>query len=378
MSLRFIHPYIASTELDSVRHAIESGHTWGDGPFTLSAAQRLTDMLDAAHVAVVTSGTDAAELAGIVAEFGPGDEVIVPSYQFPSAGLSVALRGATPVFVDVDPRTGNIDVTHAEAAVTPNTRAITFVNYAGVNADTRAIRHIADTHDLIVIEDNCHALGGSADGEPMGRCGDLVLHSFQAHKNISCGEGGALVVNNPAYVERTEIAREKGTNRHRFLRGEVDRYTWVDLGSNYLPSDVQGAMLDSQLADYNIIQDRRMSAWRSLNAGLTDWATNSGVEIMDAGPGNDHTAHLFYLLLPDQLRQRAFIDHLAAHGVPSATHFQPLHSADAGERFGRTFDSGENATAFASRIVRLPMHANLTADDIDLMIDSVTSYEVGN
>jgi dTDP-4-amino-4,6-dideoxygalactose transaminase len=378
MSLRFTHPYIASTELDAVRRAIESGHTWGDGPFTLSAAKRLTEMLDAAHVAIVTSGTDAAELAGIVADFGPGDEVIVPSYQFPSAGLSVALRGATPVFVDVDPRTGNINVDHAEAAITPNTRGITFVSYAGVNADTRAIRRIADAHDLIVIEDNCHSLGGTAGGEPMGRCGDLVLHSFQAHKNISCGEGGALVVNNPAYIERTEIAREKGTNRHRFLRGEVDRYTWVDLGSNYLPSDVQGAMLDAQLADYDIIQARRMSAWDSLNDGIAAWAENSGVEVMDAGTGNNHTAHLFYALLPDQQRQRAFIDHLAARGVPSATHFQPLHSADAGERFGRSFDSGENATSFASRIVRLPMHANLTATDIELIVDSVTSFEVGN
>ena len=164
--------------MDAVRRAIESGHTWGDGPFTLSAATRLTEMLDASHVAIVTSGTDAAELAGIVADFGPGDDVIVPSYQFPSAGLSVALRGATPVFVDVDPRTGNINVDQAEAAITPNTRGITFVSYAGVNADTRAIRRIADAHDLIVIEDNCHSLGGTSDGEPMGRCGDLVLHSF--------------------------------------------------------------------------------------------------------------------------------------------------------------------------------------------------------
>jgi dTDP-4-amino-4,6-dideoxygalactose transaminase len=186
------------------------------------------------------------------------------------------------------------------------------------------------------------------------------------------------VVNNPAYVERTEIAREKGTNRHQFLRGEVDRYTWVDLGSNYLPSDVQGAMLDAQLADYDIIQDRRMSAWGSLNAGIAEWAENSGVEIMDAGAGNNHTAHLFYVLLPDQTRQRAFIDHLAARGVPSATHFQPLHTADAGERFGRSFDSGEHATSFASRIVRLPMHANLTVTDIDLIVDSVTSFEVAN
>ena len=378
MSLRFTHPYIASSELDAVRRAIESGHTGGDGPFTLSAARRLTDMLDAAHVAIVTSGTDAAELAGIVADFGPGDEVIVPSYQFPSAGLSVALRGATPVFVDVDPRTGNIDVAQAEAAITPNTRAVTFVNYAGVSADTRAIRRIADTHDLIVIEDNCHSLGGDANGEPMGRCGDLVLHSFQASKNISCGEGGALVVNNPAYIERTEIAREKGTNRHRFLRGEVDRYTWVDLGSNYLPSDIQGAMIDAQLADYDIIQVRRMSAWSSIDDGISDWANNSGLEIMSAGEGNNHTTHLFYVLLPDQPRQRAFIDHLAARNVPSATHFQPLHTSEAGERLGRSFDSGNNATSFASRIVRLPMHANLTALDIDLIVDSVTSFVVGH
>lgn len=378
MSLRFTHPYIASTEMDAVRRAIESGHTWGDGPFTLSAAKRLTDMLGAAHVAVVSSGTDAAELAGILADFGPGDEVIVPSYQFPSAGLSVVLRGATPVFVDVDPRTGNIDVTHAEAAVTPNTRGVTFVNYAGVSADTSSIRRIADANDLIVIEDNCHALGGDTNGKPIGRCGDFVLHSFHATKNISCGEGGALVVNNPAFIERAEIVREKGTNRHRFLRGEVDRYTWVDLGSNYLPSDVQGAMLDAQLADYDIIHDRRMSAWGSIHNGIAAWAENSGVELMNPGAGNNHTAHLFYVLLPDPTRQRALIDHLAARGVPSATHFQPLHTAEAGERFGRSFDSGEHATSFASRIVRLPMHANLTADDIELIVDSVTSFEVAN
>jgi len=378
MSLRFTHPYIASSELDAVRRAIESGHTWGDGPFTLSAAKRLAEMLDAAHVAIVTSGTDAAELAGIVADFGPGDEVIVPSYQFPSAGLSVALRGATPVFVDVDPRTGNIDVSQAEAAVTPNTRAITFVNYAGVTADTRAIRRIADAHDLIVIEDNCHSLGGTADGEPMGRDSDLVLYSFHSSKNISCGEGGALVVNNPRFVERAEIAREKGTNRHRFLRGEVDRYTWVDLGSNYLPSDVQGAMLDAQLADYDIIHDRRMSAWGLLNDGLADWANNAGVDVMDAGEGNNHTAHLFYVLMPDQTQQRALLEHLGARGVPSATHYQPLHSAEAGERFGRTVGSCARATSFASRILRLPIHSNLSATDIELIVDSVTSFEVAN
>jgi dTDP-4-amino-4,6-dideoxygalactose transaminase len=376
MPLRFTHPYISSSELDSVRRAIESGVTGGDGPFTVSAALRLTKMLDAAHVAIVTSGTDAAELAGIVADFGTGDEVIVPSYQFPSAGLSVALRGATPVFVDVDPRTGNIDIEQARAAVTVNTRAITFVSYAGVSADTVAIRQIADEHDLIVIEDNCHSLGGTHAGEPMGRCGDLVLHSFHASKNISCGEGGALVVNNPKFTERTEIAREKGTNRNRFLRGEVDRYTWVDLGSNYLPSDVQGAMLDSQLADYDIIQHRRMSAWASIDDGIREWAANSGVSVMDAGVGNNHTAHLFYVLMPNQLQQRALIEHLASHDVPAATHFQPLHSSEAGERLGRSFDSGANATEFASRIVRLPMHANLEPADVELIIDSVTSFEV--
>jgi len=378
MNLRFTHPYIASTEMDSVRRAIESGHTWGDGPFTISAANRLTTMLGAAHVAIVTSGTDAAELAGIVADFGPGDEVIVPSYQFPSAGLSVALRGATPVFVDVDPRTGNIDVAQAKAAVTPNTRAITFVNYAGVCADTREIRRIADAHDLIVIEDNCHSLGGTADGEPMGRDSDLVLHSFHATKNISCGEGGALVVNNPKFVERTEIAREKGTNRHRFLRGEVDRYTWVDLGSNYLPSDVQGAMLDAQLADYEIIQGKRMSAWASLHSGISDWAINYGVEIMDPGTNNNHTAHLFYVLMPDQSSQRGLLEHLGARSVPSATHYQPLHSSEAGERFGRTVGTCDNATAFASRIVRLPIHSNLTSADIDLIVDSVNSFVVAH
>lgn len=378
MNLRFTHPYIASTELDSVRRAIESGHTWGDGPFTFSAAKRLTDMLDAAHVAIVSSGTDAAELAGIVADFGPGDEVIVPSFQFPSAGLSVALRGATPVFVDVDPRTGNIDVVQAEAAVTNNTRAITFVNYAGVGADIRAIRRIADAHDLVIIEDNCHGLGGEVDGEPLGRDSDLVLHSFHASKNISCGEGGALVVNNPAFIERTEIAREKGTNRHRFLRGEVDRYTWVDLGSSYLPSDVQGAMLDAQLVDFDVIQQRRMSAWGSLRDGVSEWANNSGVDVMDAGLGNNHTAHIFYVLMPDQTRQRALLEHLGARGVPSATHYQPLHSAEAGERFGRTVGSCENSTSFASRILRLPIHSNLSAADIELIVDSVTSFEVAN
>lgn len=376
MTIRFTHPYISSTELDSVRRAIESGLIGGDGPFTLSAASRLTTMLDADHVAIVPSGTDAAELAGIVADFGPGDEVIVPSFQFPSAGLSIALRGAIPVFVDVDLRNGNIDVEQARAAVTARTRAITFVNYAGVSADTVAIRQIADQHDLIVIEDNCHSLGGAVAGEPMGHCGDLVLHSFQASKNISCGEGGALVVNNPNFTERTEIAREKGTNRNRFLRGEVDRYTWVDLGSNYLPSDVQGAMLDSQLADYDIIQRRRMSAWASINEGISEWAANAGISVMDAGVGNNHTAHLFYVLMPNQVHQRALIEHLSAHGVPSATHFQPLHSSEAGERLGRAFDSGENATAFASRIVRLPMHANLEPADVDLIVDSVTSFEV--
>lgn len=374
MNLRFTHPYLASTELDSVRRAIESGHTWGDGPFTKSATARLSEMYGGSHVSVVTSGTAAAEIAALVCDLEPDDEVIVPSYQFPSAGLSVALRGATPVFVDVDPRTGNIDVEQAEAAVTSRTRAITFVNYAGIAADSAQIRAIADRHDLLTIEDNCHSLGGVADGEPMGRTSDLVLHSFHASKNIASGEGGAIVANNPAFVERIEIAREKGTNRHRFLRGEVDRYTWVDLGSSYLPSDVQAAMLDAQLADYDIIHERRTAAWNGYSNGLTDWATKFGIDLMEAGPNDNHTAHIFYVLMPGREQQRALIDYLGSHGVPSATHFQPLHSAEAGERFGRTFGSCANSEEFSSRIVRLPMHANLSSADVELIVDATTSF----
>jgi dTDP-4-amino-4,6-dideoxygalactose transaminase len=376
MNLRFTHPYIASMEMDSVRRAIESGHTWGDGPFTKSATARLKDMFGGAHVSVVSSATDAAELAAIVAGFQAGDEVIVPAYQFPSAGLSVALRGAIPVFVDVDPLNGNIDLAAAEAAITSRTRAITFVNYAGIGADAEAIRRIADRHGILVIEDNCHSLGGTANGEPMGRNADFVLQSFHASKNISCGEGGAIVVNNPAFVERVEIAREKGTNRHRFLRGEVDRYTWVDLGSSYLPSDVQGAMLDAQLADFDVIQHKRMSAWSSMSDGIADWAANSGIHVMNPPQGDNHTAHILYMLMPDQAGQRQMLDHLAERGVPAVTHYQPLHSSEAGEKFGRTSGSCENATAFASRIVRLPIHSNLSSTDIELIVDSVNSFDV--
>jgi dTDP-4-amino-4,6-dideoxygalactose transaminase len=186
------------------------------------------------------------------------------------------------------------------------------------------------------------------------------------------------VVNNPAFVERVEIAREKGTNRHRFLRGEVDRYTWVDLGSSYLPSDVQGAMLDAQLADFDVIQHKRMSAWSSMADGIADWAANSGIHVMDPPAGDNHTAHILYMLMPDQARQRQMLDHLAGRGVPAVTHYQPLHSSEAGEKFGRTFGSCENATSFASRIVRLPIHSNLSPTDIELIVDSVNSFDVAD
>ncbi len=305
---------------------------------------------------------------------GPGDEVIVPSFTFTSTATAVAIRGAVPVFVDIDPVTLNVDPALVEAAITANTRAIFVVHYGGIAADMPALLSIARRHGLEVVEDNAHALGASLDGKHLGTFGALATQSWHATKNIACGEGGALLINDSSLLERAEVIREKGTNRAHFLRGAIDKYTWVDQGSSYLPSDLLAAVLMAQLERFEEIQSLRHRVWNRYSSDLQDWAIQHGVGTMSVRPGVSHPAHMFYLMMPSPKDQAGLITHLAKQDIVAVFHYQPLDSAPAGLELGYTPEPCGVTADAAARLVRLPLHGGLTDGDLDRVLSAVTSY----
>lgn len=363
----FNRPFLAPREREYVARALESGHTSGDGEFTRRACDLIAALTGAGPVLLTTSCTHALEMTALLLDLRPGDEVIMPSFTFVSTANAYVLRGAVPVFVDCRPDTLNLDETAVEAAVTTRTRAIVVVHYGGVACEMDAINKVADRHGIAVIEDNAHGLGGAYDGRPLGSLGAMATQSFHATKNVSCGEGGALIVNDDRLRDRAEILREKGTDRSRFFRGQVDKYRWMDLGSSYLPSDLLAAALTAQLEAFDEIQRRRRAVWDTYDTALRGR--------MVVPPGVDHPAHLYYLLMPDRAGQQGLIGHLRAHGVQAAFHYQPLHSAPAGQRYGRTGPGGCPVTTdVADRLVRLPLHAGMTPADADRVVDAVRSF----
>ncbi|GAA2882529.1 dTDP-4-amino-4,6-dideoxygalactose transaminase [Streptosporangium fragile] len=376
-TIPFNRTHVSGNELDYLAQAVRQGSTSGDGPFTARAAGLLRDITGARHVLLTTSCTHALEMSGILLDLRPGDEVIVPSFTFMSTANAYALRGAVPVFADCRPDTLNLDERLLEAAVTDRTRAVVVVHYAGVACEMDAITEICDRYGLALVEDNAHGLGGSYRGRPLGSFGRMAAQSFHETKNVQCGEGGALLLNDADLGARAEIIREKGTDRGRFFRGQVDKYRWVDIGSSYLPSDVLAAQLTSQLEDFDAIQLRRHAAWRAYHEGLADWAARNGVARPTVPDGCEHPAHLYYLLLPDLGNRQAFIRHLAARGVQAAFHYQPLHSAPAGVRLGRVAPGGCPVTEeVADRLVRLPLFADLDEAGVARVIEAVLAYEV--
>ncbi len=376
-TIPFSRTYVAENEIGYLAEAVRQGSTCGDGPFTRRAARLLADITGAGHVLLTTSCTHALEMAAILLDLRPGDEVVMPSFTFMSAANACALRGAVPVFADCRPDTLNLDERLVEAAITPRTRAIMVMHYAGVACEMDAIGDLAERHGLAVIEDNAHGLGGFHHGRPLGSFGVMATQSFHQTKNVQCGEGGALLLNDAALVDRAEIIREKGTDRGRFFRGQVDKYRWMDIGSSYLPSDVLAAQLTAQLEAFEEIQASRHAVWYAYHEGLADWAEENGVARPGVPEGCRHTAHLYYLLMPDLERRQAFIAHLAERGVQAAFHYQPLHCAPAGVRYGRTAPGGCPVTEqVADRLVRLPLFAGLGEQDAGAVLDAVRSFRV--
>ncbi len=359
----FNRPGLAGNELRYIAEAVERGHLSGDGAFTARCHRLLEETLGVAKALLTTSCTHALELAALLLETGPGDEVIVPSFTFVSSINAFVLRGARPVFADVRPDTLNLDEEALEALVTPRTKAVVVVHYAGVGAEMDRILAVARRHGVAVVEDNAHGLFGNYRGRPLGTFGELATLSFHETKNLSCGEGGALLINDPRYVERAEIIREKGTNRSRFFRGEVDKYTWVDVGSSYLPSEILAAFLWAQLEVRESIQARRRRVWEYYRQHLEGLPAMHGLRLPVVPAHCEQPYHMFYLLLPSETRRQELIAHLKTRGILSVFHYVPLHLSEMGARFGGKPGDCPVTEDVSRRLLRLPFYNELTEAD---------------
>jgi dTDP-4-amino-4,6-dideoxygalactose transaminase len=369
----FTRPGVLDTGIAYVREAFAGGKLSGDGPFCRRAEKLLDAALGTQRTLLTTSCTHALEMSALLLDLKAGDEVIIPAFTFVSTVNAFALRGATPVFADIRPDTMNLDETKLEALVTPRTKAIVPVHYAGVGCELDAIEAIAKPHGIAIIEDNAHGLFGHYRGKPLGTFGALATQSFHDTKNFTCGEGGALLVNDPALVERAEILREKGTNRSRFFRGQVDKYTWVDLGSSYVLSDILGALLLGQLEAREAIQGHRAKVWNRYAAELADVATARGWRLPHVPAHCEQTFHMFYLLLPAAQRP-AFIEHLKARGASAVFHYQPLHLSPMGLSYGGKAGMCPVTERVADELIRLPLYNDLSDADQSVVIDAVRSF----
>ena len=361
-------------ELSYIAQAVADGHVSGNGPFTRRAESLLEQGHGTGRSLLTTSCTHALELAARLLNLRAGDEVIVPSYTFVSTAAAFMLHGGTPVFVDVRDDTLNLDPGLVEAAITERTRAICIVHYAGVGATPNTFRDIADRHGLMLIEDNAHGLYGTWRGQTLGTFGQLSTLSFHETKNITCGEGGALHINSAELVERAEILREKGTDRSRFLRGQIDKYTWVDLGSSWVMSDLLAGVLVGQLERIDEIQQRRHAIWNRYRQHLSDWAAAGGFRSPVIPDGADHTAHMYHLRFDSLGTRTRFIDHMRAQGVMVVFHYQPLHLSTVGEQLGGRLGDCPVSEDAGSTLVRLPLYIGLADHQVDHIVESVTSF----
>lgn len=355
--------------------AVANGHISGDGPFTKKTHTLLERELQVAKALLTTSCTHALELAALLLDIQPGDEVIVPSFTFVSTINAFVLRGAWPVFVDIRPDTLNLDEQQLERLITPRTRAILPVHYAGVGCEMDAIMALANRHGVAVVEDNAHGLFGKYKGKYLGTFGSMATQSFHETKNFTCGEGGALLINDPRYVERAEIIREKGTNRSRFFRGQVDKYTWVDVGSSYLASDLLAAFLYAQLEARDKIQAKRQRIWERYNTHLMEWATEHDVRLPIIPPHCEQSYHMFYLLMPSLEARSALIAHLKAHGILSVFHYLPLSTSDMGQRFDGKPGDCPVTERVSDRLLRLPFYNDLTEEEQEHVIEVMRAFD---
>lgn len=372
-NILFSVPFRAPSAAANLTSVINSDHVHGDGPFTASATEKLLALTGSHNVLLTTSGTAALEMAIRLLGIGPGDEVIVPSFTFSSGAASVVAAGGIPVFVDIEGDTGNIDPVLVEAAITPQTKAISVMHYGGVPVDMDAIMAVSRKHNIPVIEDNAHGLAVNSKYGRLGTIGAVGIQSFHDTKNVHCGEGGAVLINDPALVESAEIMREKGTNRSKFLRGQVDKYTWVEWGSSFLPSELNAAVLDAQLDEFNTIQEKRFAIWNTYKTELAEWAHEHSATLMSP-PEGVHAAHLFYVLMPDQDKRDALLTHLRAHGVFGTFHYVPLHSSPAGIKYGRVHGSMKKTDSFSRRLARLPLWTGMSEGLIIRVIEEVKAF----
>jgi dTDP-4-amino-4,6-dideoxygalactose transaminase len=369
--IKFNQPTLAGREASYLRQVLERGHLSGNGPFSQRCQALLSAALGGARVLLTHSCTAALEMAALLADIGPGDEVIMPSFTFTSTANAFVLRGAVPVFVDIRADTRNLDERLIEAAITPRTRAICAVHYAGVGCDMDAINDIAARHGLTVIEDAAQALHATWRARPLGSFGRFAALSFHETKNLISGEGGALVINDPADALRAEIIWEKGTNRAQFYRGEVSKYTWVDLGSSFLPGELTAAFLLAQLEEGAAITERRLALWNRYHAGLAGLEARGRLVRPVVPQAAGHNAHIYAILAPDAAQRDGLIRRLAELGANTVIHYVPLHSAPAGLRFGRTPAPMPVTDDVAARLIRLPMHPTLDAEGVERVIGAL-------
>lgn len=368
-----IPPYIG-TEDNYIKQAIMSRKICGDGEFTKKCNAKLEEITKAKKALITTSGTSALEMAALLADIQPGDEVIMPSYTFVSTANAFVLRGAKIVFVDIRPDTMNIDEKLIEAAVTEKTKAIVPVHYGGVSCEMDTICDIAKRHNLVVIEDAAQGVMSFYKGRALGSIGDFGCYSFHETKNYSMGEGGAVLINHSEDVERAEIIREKGTNRSKFFRGQVDKYTWVDVGSSYLQSELNCAYLYAQIENPDIINNDRLNSWNTYYEMLKPLADKGCIELPFIPEGCTHNAHMFYIKTKDLAERTRLIAYLKQNGIGAVFHYIPLHSSPAGKQFGTFFGEDRYTTKESERLLRLPMYYGLENADIEKVINKIKEF----
>lgn len=370
----FNRPVVVGRELEYIRAAVDAMHTSGDGDFTRRVARLLREELGAAEVLLTPSCTDALEMCALLLDLGPGDSFVVPSFAFVSTANAFALRGARPIFVDIRPDTLNLDEAALESALGPDTRAVVALHYNGVGCEMERIVALARSRDVEVVEDNAHGLFAALDGRPLGTFAPLATLSFHETKNFSCGEGGALVVNEPRLVERAEHVRDKGTNRQALFRGQVDKYTWVDLGSSFVLSDILAAFLCAQLEQRERVQSTRAAIWQRYDDALRGSVERHGVRLPTVPERCRQGYHMYYLLLPDLDTRQALIEHLRGRGIHAVFHYTPLHLSRVGQRYGGRAGQCPVTERVSDTLLRLPFYLDLSRPDQERVIEEVLGF----
>ena len=369
----FNRPCIVGNELQYMAQAIQNKHISGDGDFTKKCNSFLEREIGVSKALLTTNCTHALEMSALLLNIQPGDEVIVPSFTFVSTVNAFVLRGAHPVFIDCRPDTLNMDESKLERLITKKTKAIVPVHYAGVGCEMDSIMQIAANYHIPVVEDNAHGLFGKYKNKNLGTFGVMATQIFHETKNITSGEGGALLINDPKYIEEAEIIREKGTNRSRFFRGQVDKYSWVKVGSSYLPSDILAAFLYAQLEQWKLIQSKRKYIWEFYNQNLRKWAESNGVRLPIIPPHCDQPYHMFYMLLPDLEKRQALIARLKENDIQAVFHYLPLHLSDMGIKFGGKSGDCPVTEKISDQLLRLPMYVDLSDSDLEQIVDIISS-----